>query len=76
MRAFSKEHETSFAAEVIPKLFFFDAGFLTTVVVVAGASTGVADVAEKFESFLKKKTRRRLCPTRLACRNSMNETNI
>ena len=29
--------------------------FLTTVVVVTGASTGVADVAEKFDSFLEKK---------------------
>ena len=53
---------TSFAAMAIPKLFFFDAGSLTTVVVAAGASTGVVDVAEKFERFIdKKKTRRRLC---------------
>ena len=36
-------------------VFFFVAFSLTTVVVVAGASTGVADVAEKFESFLEKK---------------------
>ena len=55
MCGFSKEHETSFAAVAIPKLFFFVVGFLTTVVVVAGASTGVTDVAEKFESFLEKK---------------------
>ena len=51
----SKEHKTSFPAVAIPKLFFFFAGFLTTIVVVAGASTGVANVPEKFESFLKKK---------------------
>ena len=33
MRGFLKEHETSFAAVAIPKLFFFDAGYLTAVVV-------------------------------------------
>lgn len=48
MRGFLKEHETSFVAVAIPKLFFFDAGSLTAVVAAAGASTGVVDVAEKF----------------------------
>ena len=54
MRGFSKGHETSFAVVAIPKLFFFDAGSLTAVDVAAGASTGVVDVAEKFERFLEK----------------------
>ena len=57
MHGFLKEHETSFAVVAIPKLLFFDAGCLlkTAVVVAAGASVGVVDVAEKFEWFLEKK---------------------
>ena len=41
-------------AVAIPKLFFLSAGSLTAVVVAEAASTGVVDIAEKFQRFLEK----------------------